>query len=838
MASTLADLFSRLTFESRVAPIRTLLGAREMSKTLLAPAYQRNYVWDREKGSYFIESVLLGTEIPPLVFFTHQGQREVLDGRQRFETLLRFFEGHLQLGKLDVLPGLQQQGYQDLPESLQQVFLDTKLRILEFSVPAFLTLAAEDLDVVKREIFRRYNSGITPLKHAEVEKAIYISEPVTAQLRAQLRQAGHPLLGLCQPFFRGTTGQGAGLDAMLARLRLLLVMDQVPLSYYLNSMLVNRRRQRAVVDHFLGQIDDPDRLLVDFTARLQLLAAWREAGIDYEDARASRLLQAALFWGLSAVWREGQPQDALRSADLLDALRQALKTHAELFHAEKDFFSANVRARHMAVADVLSRTLAVDLKPYLSSQHLRQGRRAFISDARTLPADVLERRLHKADAATMTVSDLCDDMRMHRRLQVRPVYQRKEVCNRIKSAALIESMLLGMRLPPIFVFRRNDGVSEVVDGQQRLLSIIGFLGLSFLDDQGQSVKSDKDGFALTRLTVLPELNGKTFADLPQALQDRLLDFGLQVVEIREDQNPDFSPVDLFVRLNNKPYPIRDHSFEMWNAHVSRELIDAIREPVQRADRRGWFYVRRNGIRMENEELFATLVYHQWRGRPRTRSELNCKARDEITRVFVSATQRPEEREAVLTAVRAGNGFLNKLQALLTARDITPEARDDYLRTRLDNLLHISSRSGNRRFQHFYALWYLLAPINLKRILQDRHVIYAEIDGAIGRWRSLPAKVGWAQLQADGDRIASQYAPARREIRLKDGERAALLATQGNTCPLCGGPLFMGDLMEVDHIHENALGGPEIRENLQLTHMACNREKGARCQPEKYRHVVA
>ncbi|RID81948.1 DUF262 domain-containing protein [Mesobacillus zeae] len=54
---------------------------KKKKNTVYDPYYQRNYVWDADKASYFIESILLGTEIPPLVFFNTGKQIEVIDGR-------------------------------------------------------------------------------------------------------------------------------------------------------------------------------------------------------------------------------------------------------------------------------------------------------------------------------------------------------------------------------------------------------------------------------------------------------------------------------------------------------------------------------------------------------------------------------------------------------------------------------------------------------------------------------------------------------------------------------------------------------------------------------------
>ena len=54
--------------------------------------------------------------------------------------------------------------------------------------------------------------------------------------------------------------------------------------------------------------------------------------------------------------------------------------------------------------------------------------------------------------------------------------------------------------------RRNDNVSEVIDGQQRLLSILGFLQESYKDENGKEQLSNKHGFKLSKLRFLKELN--------------------------------------------------------------------------------------------------------------------------------------------------------------------------------------------------------------------------------------------------------------------------------------------------------------------------------------------
>ena len=119
------------------------------------------------------------------------------------------------------------------------------------------------------------------------------------------------------------------------------------------------------------------------------------------------------------------------------------------------------------------------------------------------------------------------------------------------------------------------------------------------------VKSNKDGFALLlKDSILTDLNGKCFAQLDEDLQDKITSFDLWVIEINEKNNPDFEPLDLFIRLNNKPYPIKDDTFEMWNSYLDRDLINTIKSSYR--NNASWFFMRKTSTRMENENNYSVL----------------------------------------------------------------------------------------------------------------------------------------------------------------------------------------------------------------------------------------
>ena len=99
--SDIIEIFkTHLKIENSVKSIaHTFLNERYANRIDYAPYFQRKYVWDEEKATYFIESILLGTEIPPIVLFDDGTKNEVIDGRQRYETIKKFLENSLQLNE-------------------------------------------------------------------------------------------------------------------------------------------------------------------------------------------------------------------------------------------------------------------------------------------------------------------------------------------------------------------------------------------------------------------------------------------------------------------------------------------------------------------------------------------------------------------------------------------------------------------------------------------------------------------------------------------------------------------------------------------------------------------
>ncbi len=104
-----------------------------------------------------------------------------------------------------------------------------------------------------------------------------------------------------------------------------------------------------------------------------------------------------------------------------------------------------------------------------------------------------------------------------------PPYQRRTRWNDTKKSHLIESLLMNIPIPPIFLYERDYAQYEVMDGQQRLASIRSFF---------------KNEFKLRGLKIWSELNGRDFIDLPLRIQRGLERRGLAAVIILTESSKD------------------------------------------------------------------------------------------------------------------------------------------------------------------------------------------------------------------------------------------------------------------------------------------------------------
>lgn len=725
----LKEIFeNKLKIETKVVSIESVFSEVKVKKTQYAPPYQRNYVWDGEKATYFLESILIGTEIPPLIFFRSKGGVEIIDGRQRYETILKFLNGELRLSKsgLKKLDGLNidKKTFGSLPDELKNDFRETKLRVIEFSFASHDGITKADEDSVKQEIFKRYNSGITPLKEIEIDKAIYFDDDLNSYFKEKLQEEDFH-----DQFNRLFKYEEKKIDVSLKKIRQLLVIDQIPIKYY---SIAKQKITDKYYDLLSARIsnDQFEKLFVSFKKKLDLLDEVRKA-VDTDEHPYNRLISEVLFWGFSILERN---DIALPEEDSIElaGFSTTIVNNIGAFEMDRSSFANQIVNRYRVVADFLSDVYDINKDLYIETDdQFKQKNRELSQVKEKGTTNFQELRINKPEPSTYTIEDICLQMDRNRFL-VRPPYQREEVINKRKSSEIIESLLLGIKLPPIFIFKNKEGVSEVIDGQQRILSILAFLGRDYMNEKGEKVKSNKDGFALQlKDSILTDLHGKRFGQLDEYQQDIITNFDLWVIEIHERNNPDFEPLDLFIRLNNKPYPIKDDTFEMWNSYLDRGLIETIKSSY--GNNANWFFMRRTGNRMENENNYTVLSYFKYlEMHPEEGSEkgpldiyklfgrisFRLRSKREISKILEDAGKKDAFVEAV-------NQF--EFKFISNLRTLLSDEKDDNEKTLSKNLDELLGVENNKRTQQsFYVLWYFLHGLDNRCFMESRMTIRQEV----------------------------------------------------------------------------------------------------------------
>ncbi|ELY3545360.1 DUF262 domain-containing protein [Cronobacter turicensis] len=152
------------------------------------------------------------------------------------------------------------------------------------------------------------------------------------------------------------------------------------------------------------------------------------------------------------------------------------------------------------------------------------------------------------DAYPMSIGELVN-MYRDGEIEINPEFQRFYRWSELQKVRLIESILLGIPLPSIFVSQREDGVWELVDGLQRTSTILSFMG-ELMDEHKQKMTPLK----LKGTNYLPAMEGMTWTNDDKTLEiedsiKRIFKREKIEVKIVKKESDSQTKYELFQRLN-------------------------------------------------------------------------------------------------------------------------------------------------------------------------------------------------------------------------------------------------------------------------------------------------
>ncbi|MBF4553346.1 DUF262 domain-containing protein [Corynebacterium suicordis] len=317
----------------------------------LEPDYQRNFVWDEEKQSALIESILMNVPIPPIFLYEiDYSKYEVMDGVQRLSTIEKFYNDELELTGLKVWEPLNGMTYSELPDKVRdginRRYISSVILLKE---SAHDSKHAGDL---KREVFTRLNTGGQRLEEQELRKAnsngrlsdsindfvqndsnfrtlwglgdaerrlAAASERTTKQDERLLKRQGAQELVL-RFFVNRQRGRFAGIKTLS------VMLDQ----YWLNG---NRYLDQSVIDSICDILSNTCSLMVDVLGE-DALSLWTNVDGNLKPRKFRYFIYDSMTYAMSGLLDHSDEIRRHRK-DVEECLIQAQIENAEYFDGRK-----------------------------------------------------------------------------------------------------------------------------------------------------------------------------------------------------------------------------------------------------------------------------------------------------------------------------------------------------------------------------------------------------------------------------------------------------------------------------------------------------------------------
>lgn len=397
----------------------------------------------------------------------------------------------------------------------------------------------------------------------------------------------------------------------------------------------------------------------------------------------------------------------------------------------------------------------------------------------------------KKDFPLSVIKDMFDDGD----IIPQPDYQRDYVMDTKTASRLIESVLMNIPIPTVYLCEEIDGTYSIIDGQQRMTSFVKFL---------------KNEYALKGLEELTDLNGKKYAELDKPIQRTLKTCTLNsIILTKESQELKY---EIFARLNQgsiklKPQELRNciyrgtlnnllESLAKENKYLSTLFLEENKRKNYQE-----YILRFFALRNFNEYSSSmTKTMNNYMIKYQNADEIKIKELKDLFNRTIDIIKQVFGNSAFCPYDRQNGKYLNRFSgsvydsiiiacSMFDNHDLMAHA--DEIRESIQDI-----KMNNLEYQEYtYA-----ATGSKNRVIGRIMIIYNAISNIVGK-----------HSDSGVERIFAS------DIKDK-------LWNENYICSYCGQKILSKDDAEVDHIVPFSQGGETILENAQLLHRHCNRKK--------------
>lgn len=210
------------------------------------------------------------------------------------------------------------------------------------------------------------------------------------------------------------------------------------------------------------------------------------------------------------------------------------------------------------------------------------------------------------DTVGITLGEV-SNMYTSRELNIIPDFQRLFRWTNERKSNFVESILIGIPIPPVFVYEDEDGTWELIDGLQRVSTVLEFMGVLKDVDSGVELRSrlQKTKYLPSLQDIVWEKENDDEAQLEKALQlfFRRARIEFQILKHPSDPKTKF---DLFQRLNRGGAYANEQEVRTCSMVLANQAFTkAIRELAQTKNAEKIFQI--SGLQKENQRDVEYIV---------------------------------------------------------------------------------------------------------------------------------------------------------------------------------------------------------------------------------------
>lgn len=396
-------------------------------------------------------------------------------------------------------------------------------------------------------------------------------------------------------------------------------------------------------------------------------------------------------------------------------------------------------------------------------------------------------------------------------LIVQPDFQRGFVWDIPRASRLIESILLDIPLPVIYLSQEQDGREYVIDGQQRLTSFFSFIDGKLPDPE---LPFGKD-FKLSKLNVFTELNGKFYKDISREFQKKIRYYKIRTITFRKESEEDLK-FEVFERLNTGAISLNDQ--ELRNCIYRGNYNDLLWELSQDKLFIELLGIKKPERRMRDVELvlrFAAFYHSTFINYKQPIKKFLNNDMEKYRNISESDSQKLRLAFKNTTTIIKSLLGHNAFKRFHKGDGSNPNGaweRKQFNASLYDILMDSFARlDKNTVFQNLDSIReaYIELLTNDQEFIDSIELSTSSAQAVQSRFKK------WSQT------LDSIFDVTKKETRCFSYKLKQELFAASSTCAICNQRIISIDDSAVDHIEQYWTGGKTIPENARLTHKYCN-----------------